>query len=199
MTADKEDSAARLNVNGKKLTLPMVEGTDGEGAIDVSRLRAETGLVAFDPGYGNTAEARSSITCSTVRRGAPLPRLPHRPACRAVQLPRGGLPAVVRRSAHSRRPRRVGGLDHPAHLLRGYEIPLRGVSPRCPSMQVLASAVSALAYYPDALDPDEGARSERQKAHRQSITMSAWAYKYSVHQPYVYPETTSTTPPTSWR
>ena len=40
----------------------MVEGTDGEGAIDVSRLRAETGLVAFDPGYGNTAETRSSIT-----------------------------------------------------------------------------------------------------------------------------------------
>ena len=60
MTADKEGSAARLSVNGKELTLPMVEGTDGEGAIDVSRLRAETGLVAFDPGYGNTADERSA-------------------------------------------------------------------------------------------------------------------------------------------
>ncbi len=58
MSADKEAIAARLSVNGKELALPMVEGTDGESAIDVSRLRAETGLVAFDPGYGNTAETR---------------------------------------------------------------------------------------------------------------------------------------------
>ena len=166
----------------------MVEAPTARGARRI-RAAAETGLVTSTPVTGTPPRRAARSPCSTARRGAPLPRLPHRPTCRAVQLPRSRLPARLRRSA------RTDGLAEwedsiTRHtMLREDMKYLFEAFSRCPSMQVLASAVSALAtYYPDALDPRRrGARLERQEAIAKSITMSAWAYKYSVHQPYVYP------------
>ena len=42
--------------------MPIVEGSEGERAIDVSSLRADTGLITLDPGYANTGSALSEIT-----------------------------------------------------------------------------------------------------------------------------------------
>ncbi|MBW1614629.1 MAG: citrate (Si)-synthase, partial [Deltaproteobacteria bacterium] len=42
---------AKLIVDGKTFELPIVTGTEGEKAIDISNLRAETGLITLDPGY----------------------------------------------------------------------------------------------------------------------------------------------------
>ena len=54
--------AAKLIIDGKSYTLPIVEGTEGERAIDISRLREETGLITLDPGFANTGSCESSIT-----------------------------------------------------------------------------------------------------------------------------------------
>ena len=43
-----------LKVDDKEYELPLVTGTEGERAIDITRLRADTGLITLDPGYGNT-------------------------------------------------------------------------------------------------------------------------------------------------
>ena len=53
-----------LTVDGKEhnLELPIVVGSEGEVGIDTKRLRAETGVVALDPGFGNTASCTSAIT-----------------------------------------------------------------------------------------------------------------------------------------
>ena len=51
-----------LQVDGKFYTLPLVQGSEGERAIDITRLRAETGLITLDPGYGNTGSCESAIT-----------------------------------------------------------------------------------------------------------------------------------------
>src|SRR5271163_4769761 len=56
------DESIELNWNGRHVTLPAVEGTAGERAIDISRLRDETGLITLDSGYGNTGSCESSIT-----------------------------------------------------------------------------------------------------------------------------------------
>jgi citrate synthase len=53
---------ATLNFDGKVLELPVIEGTEGELAIDVTKLRAQTGLITYDPGYGNTGSCKSAIT-----------------------------------------------------------------------------------------------------------------------------------------
>ena len=56
------EQTAKIVVDGKTFELPIITGSDGEKAIDISRLRQETGLVTLDPGFANTASCRSSIT-----------------------------------------------------------------------------------------------------------------------------------------
>jgi len=51
-----------LMIDDKEYTLPVVQGTEGERAIDISKLRAQTGLISLDPGYGNTGSCESAIT-----------------------------------------------------------------------------------------------------------------------------------------
>src|SRR6266446_748938 len=53
---------AELHFDGKEAKLPLIEGTTGERAIDVSKLRDQTGLITLDSGYGNTGSCRSAIT-----------------------------------------------------------------------------------------------------------------------------------------
>jgi citrate synthase len=53
---------AKLMVDGKTFELPIVRGSEGETAIDISNLRAETGLITLDPGFANTGSCLSSVT-----------------------------------------------------------------------------------------------------------------------------------------
>ena len=53
---------AKLQVDGKSVELPIIVGSEGEQAIDVSKLRAETGYITLDQGYGNTGSCKSDIT-----------------------------------------------------------------------------------------------------------------------------------------
>ncbi len=54
---------ASLEIDGKKYELPIVEGTEGELAIDIKSLRATTGgVTTIDPGYKNTGSCLSAIT-----------------------------------------------------------------------------------------------------------------------------------------
>ncbi|MFQ3577388.1 MAG: citrate/2-methylcitrate synthase, partial [Verrucomicrobiia bacterium] len=55
-------SEATLIYGDKKIGLPILEGTEGEKAIDIRKLRAQTGLVCYDDGFGNTGACQSSIT-----------------------------------------------------------------------------------------------------------------------------------------
>ncbi len=60
---------ATLELEGKRYTLPTVIGTEGEKAVDISTLRAETGYITLDEGYGNTGACISSITFIDGERG----------------------------------------------------------------------------------------------------------------------------------
>ena len=53
---------AILMIDGKQIELPIMEGTRGDRAIDVSRLRQQSGMVTYDPGLANTATCQSAIT-----------------------------------------------------------------------------------------------------------------------------------------
>ncbi|MBE9580869.1 MAG: citrate synthase [Proteobacteria bacterium] len=56
------EQTAKLIIDGKTFELPIVTGSEGERAIDISRLRQETGFVTLDPGFVNTANCQSRIT-----------------------------------------------------------------------------------------------------------------------------------------
>ncbi len=53
---------AVLTFGDKKIELPILEGTEGERAIDITKLRDQTGLITYDPSLGNTGVCRSAIT-----------------------------------------------------------------------------------------------------------------------------------------
>jgi len=63
------EQTAKLLIDGQTFELPIIEGTEGERAIDISRLRQETGLITLDPGYANTGSCQSSITFMNGEKG----------------------------------------------------------------------------------------------------------------------------------
>jgi len=61
--------SVKLIYEGRQYELPLVTGSEGEQAIDITRLRAETGLIALDPGYANTGSCTSAITFMDGEKG----------------------------------------------------------------------------------------------------------------------------------
>ena len=59
----------KLIHRNQEYELPIVEGSEGEKAIDISKLRATTGLITLDPGYANTGSCTSSITFMDGEKG----------------------------------------------------------------------------------------------------------------------------------
>ena len=53
---------ASLKLDDKEYPLPVLVGTEGEKAIDTRKLRADTGYICYDQGYGNTGSCESAIT-----------------------------------------------------------------------------------------------------------------------------------------
>ena len=56
------EKKARLEFDGKTIELDSLTGTENETGLDITKLRAETGLITLDPAYGNTGSCTSDIT-----------------------------------------------------------------------------------------------------------------------------------------
>ena len=53
---------AELHFNGEVYQIPVVKGTENEKALDISKLRGQSGLITLDPGFKNTGSTQSAIT-----------------------------------------------------------------------------------------------------------------------------------------
>src|SRR5687768_14652169 len=60
--AERLNQPATLKVGDRSLELPVLRGSEGETAIDIASLRAQTGAITLDNGYGNTGACKSAIT-----------------------------------------------------------------------------------------------------------------------------------------
>jgi hypothetical protein len=60
---------AILTFDGKSYELPIIHGSNGEEAIDITNLRRDTGIITFDPGFANTGSCKSSITFMDGEKG----------------------------------------------------------------------------------------------------------------------------------
>lgn len=58
----KGSETAKIELNGQTIELPVIEGTENEKAIDISKLRGTTGYITLDSGYKNTGACESAIT-----------------------------------------------------------------------------------------------------------------------------------------
>ena len=61
--------SVKIVYDGKEFQLPVITGSEGEKALDISRLRQETGLITLDTGYANTGSCSSAITFMDGEKG----------------------------------------------------------------------------------------------------------------------------------
>jgi citrate synthase len=182
---------ARLILEGKEYELPIVRGTEGERAVDISSLRKTTGYVTLDKGYENTGSCRSAITFidgekGILRyRGYPIEELAAKSTFTEVAylLLYGELPTAEELEEFSTF-LNESSLIHEdmMHFFVGFP---RGSHP----MGILATTVASLSTFypiPEVLD---------EKAERQILanlisqvrTIAAISYKKSIGEPIVYP------------
>ncbi|HIE22489.1 MAG TPA: citrate synthase [Acidimicrobiia bacterium] len=184
---------AVLRFGDQELPLTVREGTEGEKAIDIGRLRSELGLITLDRGFANTAEGASAISYINGEegilryRGYPIDQLAEEASFLEVAylLQYGELPTKSELEAYEE------AISHHTLLREDMKYLFEAFPHSAHPMQILASAVSALAtYYPDALDPldEEAVDISARRLIAKLPTMIAWSYKYRVHQPYVYPD-----------
>ena len=181
-------TSAKLTYDGKEYEFPVVEGSEGERGIDISKLRKDTGLVTLDPGYGNTGSCESAITFidgekGILRyRGYPIEQIAERARFTEVcyLLIYGKRPDADELSTF-RNQMTMHTLLH-EDMKKFYEGYPAGAHP----MAIMAAMISSLStYYPeDETDPDLNIVRVLAKAK----TLAAFAYKKSIGQPFIYPD-----------
>ena len=184
---------AELKWDGKKALLPLIEGTAGERAIDISKLRDHTGLITLDSGYGNTGSCQSAITFidgekGILRyRGIPIEEMAEQSTFveTAYLIIYGKLPT---------RPelRRFSDLLTTHELIHeDMKFHFEGFPSSAHPMAILSSMINAAGcYYPDLLAPQESENFENATAFilSQVRAIAAFAYRKSRGLPFIYPK-----------
>ena len=185
---------AELHYNGNVYQLPIVEGTQNEKALDISRLRGESGLITLDRGFKNTGSTESAITFLNGEqgilkyRGYSIEELAEKSSFVEVSylLIYGELPTNVQLQSFKK--------EITNHTLVHEDVKsiLDGFPSKSHPMGVLSSLVSSLtAFYPKSLDPNRSAIEVNGTIIRllaKLPTLAAWSYKNRMRQPVVYPK-----------
>ncbi len=187
------EKAVTLGYPDGEHQMSITRATQGASGINLGTLLADTGMVALDPGFVNTAGCRSQITyidgeAGVLRyRGYPIEVLAQRSSFLETSylLIYGDLPTS-------------GQLDNFTDLIRVHTLlheDLRrffdGFPRDAHPMPVLSSAVSALStFYQDSLNPFDHDQVEISTARllAKLPTIAAYAYKKSIGQPFLYPD-----------
>ena len=185
---------AKLTYDGKEIELPVISGTENEDAIDISKIRAETGLITLDKGYKNTGATTSNITYLNGEKGI----LRHRGYSIEELASKSTFTEVCYLLIYGKLPTQAE-LDLFEHNIRfhtlvheDFKIILEGYPSKAHPMGILSSLITSLtAFYPESLDP-----SRTRKLVDLSIarilgkfpTFAAWSYKKRNGHPIIYPD-----------
>lgn len=191
MTISKEINRAKLLYNGEEYNLPVLCGTEGEKTLDIRKLRSQSGLVAYDPGFVNTASCESSITYIDGEKGI----LRHRgydiedlaQHCNfldvAYLLVHGFLPSLSERAAFSSLMNEHSLLhEDMRHFFQLYPDHAH------PMAMLSAMAVSLSTFYPELADEShEEVDITVSRLLSKLRTIAAFSYKKIKGEPIVYP------------
>ena len=183
---------ATLTVDGKTVELPVYDGTLGPSVVDIGKLYAQADVFTFDPGFTSTGACESAITFidgdkgELLYRGYPIEQLAEKSSHLEVcyLLLYGELPTKAQMIDFEQRVTRHTMLhEQMQYFFRGFR---RDAHP----MAVVCGVVGAMsAFYHDSTDIHDPW--QREVATIRLIaklpTICAWAYKYSIGQPFVYP------------
>ena len=182
-----------ISFQGEKIELPVITGSENEHAVDISKLRSQTGLITLDRGFKNTGSTSSSITFLDGERGIlryrgySIEDLAQHSSFLEVSylLINGQLPNINELNNFKS--------EITNHTLVAEDVRsiLDGFPPRAHPMGVLCSLVSSLtAFYPKSLDPNRSSEEINGTIIRTIAklpTLAAWSYKNRVRQPIIYP------------
>lgn len=183
----------KMEIGGNTYEFPVIEGTEGEKGIDISKLRSKTGYITLDPGFVNTGSCESAITYlngeeGVLRyRGISIEELAEKASFVEVSflLIYGHLPNQEELKEFSTQ------LTRHSLLHEDLKQVLETMPPHGHPMALLSSTISAMsAFYPQYLDPEIS--EEKVDALAVSLlskirTLAAFSYKKSIGQPIVYP------------
>jgi citrate synthase len=188
------DDTAILSFDGSETKLGVVRGTEDELGIDITKLRADTGLITLDDGFLNTGSCTSAITYIDGEQGI----LRYR-GIPIEELVSGHQPSFLETSfllIHGDLPNREQ-LDEFRYAIRKHTLVhedvkrfFDGFPKDAHPMATLSSAITALStFYQDSLDPKDPEEAELSiiRLMAKLPTIAAYAYKKSVGQPFVYP------------
>lgn len=185
---------AEIKLDGKSYELPVVEGTENEKAVDISKLRGQSGLITIDPGYKNTGATKSAITFldgekGILRyRGYPIEELADKSSFLEVSylLIYGELPSASELKEFQDEITTHTLIHEDFHKI------LDGFPSSAHPMGVLSSMVTAMtAFYPLSLDPNRSWEEVRLSIIRiiaKLPTFAAWSFKNKIGHPVVYPK-----------
>jgi len=193
MSNDKKNIYAKLTLpEGKNINLPIIEGTIGPKVLDISSLYNETGMFTFDPGFTSTGSCQSKITYIDgdkgilLHRGYEIEYLASKKTFldTAFLLLYGELPNEEKKSKF------VDAIT--THTMLNEQISnfYKGFRDNAHPMAILCGVVGAMsAFYHDSTNINN--KEERRIASYRLIakmpTIAAMAYKFSIGQPFVYP------------
>ncbi|MBY0519776.1 MAG: citrate synthase [Sphingomonas sp.] len=187
------DDTAKLTVAGADHDYKVVSGTVGPQVIDIRKLYAQTGLFTFDPGFTSTASCESGLTYIDgdegilLHRGYAIGELAEQSSFMEVSylLLNGELPDQAQLDDFTYTITRHTMLHE--QLMTFY----RGFRRDAHPMAIMCGVVGALsAFYHDSTDITDP-RQRMIASHRliaKMPTIAAMAYKYSVGQPFLYPD-----------
>ena len=183
---------ATLTFEGRTIELPVIEGTEGEKALDISQLRDRTGLITLDPGYGNTGACESSITFidgekGILRhRGIPIEQLAQHSSFIEVAwlLIFGRLPNKAEILKFRDR------LTHYASLHEAFKHHFEGFPVNAPPMAILSAMVNTLSCFQPWYDEmgEEEIWEESARLISKVRTIAAYSYRRSLGKPFIYPD-----------
>jgi citrate synthase len=187
------NTTAKLDLGGKASDYPVFSGSVGPDVVDIRKLYANTGAFTYDPGFTSTASCESKITYIDgdqgvlLHRGYPIDQLAEKSSFMEVAylLMRGELPNPNEYDEFVRTITRHTMIhEQLAMFYRGFR---RDAHP----MAIMCGVVGALsAFYHDSTDINDPVQ-RRIASHRliaKMPTIAAMAYKYSVGQPFLYPD-----------
>jgi len=181
--------SAKLILDNQTIELPVIEGSEGERVVDITKLRSNTGFITLDSGYGNTGSCESSITFidgekGILRyRGIPIEELAENATFSEVMylLIKGTLPTKDEITSFNNE------LTYHTMIHEDMKRFFDGYPMNAHPMGVLASMVAALStFYPEKSEGDVDNNIIRLLAKMK--TLAAFAYKKSVGQPFMYPK-----------
>jgi citrate synthase len=189
-TAAAAKPEARLTYGDKSVALPVLVGTENEVGVDIEKLRAQTGMITVDPGFGNTGACKSAITFidgekGILRyRGYAIEELAEKANFLEVAwlLINGELPNKEQLEGFKTHVQRHTMLHE--DLRRFFDAMPKDAHP----MPVCASAVSTLATFYSRFGDVGGAEDAAVRLIAKMPTIAAWAYKHHLGQPFIYPQ-----------